>query len=381
MIDIITSQDLQQLASTVAEHCVSIFLPTHRAGPDQAQDPIRLKNLLARATDELTSLGQRSPDVERLLAPAAGLLHDPSFWAHLDNALALYLSDGSMIAFRLPEPVDELVVTADRFHLKPLIPSLATGRMFYVLALSQHQVRLLRGDPLQITEIKLGDIPHSLAEELFDHRERQLQSHSASRVGPGRITATFHGRGSAKDSTKTDLARFFRAVDDGIVHLISDHSTPLVLAGVDYLLAAYRQASRYPRIVGTGIEGNPEHLSPAELHSRAWPLVGPLMDTDRTAATEAFLAGAAPTSTRLPDVAAAAHEGRVDTLFVPMDTERWGAFDFAGRLVDRHDTRQAGDRDILDAATIDTLTHGGIVYAVPHNHIPGTGLVAATLRF
>jgi hypothetical protein len=382
VIDIITSHDVQQLAETTADHCVSVFLPTHRTGPDQAQDPIRLKNLLARAAAELGTLGLRGPDAERLLAPVAALREDAAFWAHQDNGLAIYLSGDSMTTYRLPEPLEELVVVSDRFHVKPVIASLATGKAFHVLALSQHEIRLLRGSTVHLTEIEVSDIPNSLAEALWwDDRERQLHSHGADRVGKGRVVATFHGHGGAKDTTKVDLARFFRAVDNGITHVIAGQATPLVLAGVDFLLAIYRSCSRYPRIVGEAIEGNPEQLSADELHAHAWPLVQPILDQDRTTATEQFLAGAALTSSSLPDTLVAAASGRVDTLFVPTDVQLWGTSDSGSQLVDQHESRQPGDRDLLDTAALDTLTHSGTVFAVPAQDIPGAGPLAVTLRY
>jgi hypothetical protein len=37
------------------------------------------------------------------------------------------------------------VVVTDRFHIKPLLPLLSGDGRFYVLALSQSEVRLLQG--------------------------------------------------------------------------------------------------------------------------------------------------------------------------------------------------------------------------------------------
>ncbi len=382
MIDFVTSDDLRELADITADHCVSMLLPTHPVGPEQAQDPIRFRNLLTQATADLVSLGLRSPEAAALLAPATALLDDQEFWAHQARGLALYVGPDSTVAYRLSEPMEELVVIADRFHLKPLIAALATGKTFHVLALSQNRVRLLRGDPLHLSEIGLGDVPHSLADVLrYDDRERQIQSHGADRVGRGRVAATFHGHGGTKDSTKSDLARFFRSVDAGIRHLFDDPATPLVLAGVNSLLAAYRGISTYPRIAGAAIEGNPDKLGADELHRRAWPLVEPLLAEGRSAATETFLANTTPASSSLEEILPAAFSGRVDTLFVPVDAHCWGSHDANRQRVDVHDTRQPGDHDLLDRAAIDTLTHGGVVYVVSRAEVPGGEELAALFRY
>jgi hypothetical protein len=58
--------DLEALVERQAGPCVSIYQPTHRAGPDTRryaqQDPIRLKNLLREAGQRLATGG----DSERL---------------------------------------------------------------------------------------------------------------------------------------------------------------------------------------------------------------------------------------------------------------------------------------------------------------------------
>jgi hypothetical protein len=56
-VDVIRTQDVEQLASPGASPRVSIFLPTHRTGPETAQDPIRLRNLLSQADEDLRALG------------------------------------------------------------------------------------------------------------------------------------------------------------------------------------------------------------------------------------------------------------------------------------------------------------------------------------
>ncbi|HDI61237.1 MAG TPA: hypothetical protein ENF48_12955, partial [Desulfobacteraceae bacterium] len=56
---------LEELKATFLENrfdwCVSIYMPTHRAGRQAEQDPIRFKNLLREVENRFLAQGLRSP--------------------------------------------------------------------------------------------------------------------------------------------------------------------------------------------------------------------------------------------------------------------------------------------------------------------------------
>jgi hypothetical protein len=165
-MQLLTRQELKTLFEQRGEACVSLYMTTHRAGADVQQDPIRLKNLLREAEVTLNTMGLRSPEAGELLEPAQDLLGDSEFWQHQSEGLALFLSSRSFNAYRLPFEFEELVVVTNRFHVKPLLPLLSGDGRFYVLALSQNEVRLLQGTRYSVDEIELEDVPKSLVEAL-----------------------------------------------------------------------------------------------------------------------------------------------------------------------------------------------------------------------
>jgi hypothetical protein len=59
--DVVRRTDLGRLALGWQGSCVSVFLPTHRAGREVEQVPIRLKNLLRQATDALQARAGEVP--------------------------------------------------------------------------------------------------------------------------------------------------------------------------------------------------------------------------------------------------------------------------------------------------------------------------------
>ena len=404
-MDILSRDDLKRLSEERAGWHVSIFMPTHRAGPETQQDPIRLKNLLDEAGERLTASdrgrdGLRAPAARALLEPASRLIEDGLFWQRQSDGLAIFVS--SEIArmdryyYRLPFDFEEMVVVADRFHIKPLLPLLSGDGRFYVLALSQQEIRLLQGTRYTVGEVDLEKAPTSLAEALrFDDPERRLQFHTASGPsgGKGERPAMFYGQGAPSQDKKGDILRYFQKLDTGVQELLAGEQGPskqgpskqgpLVLAGVDYLLPLYREASTYPHLIEEGIEGHPDDLSAKELHRQAWAIVQPRFLEERQVAAERFrqLADTNSASDTLAEIVPAAYYGRVQTLFVALDVQQWGAFDPATNEVRLHQAPEVGDQDLLDLAAVHTFLNGGSVYAVAAEQVPSGGSLAALFRY
>ena len=376
-MDIFDRPDLENLLMTQAPACVSVFMPTERAGRELQQNPIRLKNLLRQAEQRLGELGVRS--VDTITKPAHDLVTDSAFWRHQGDGLALFLAPDFAESYTLPAAFEDLVVVADHFHLKPLLPMMSTGQKFYVLGLSQKYVKLFKGGPFSVGEVVLEGVPASLKDALrYDDREPMLNAH-----GGGGTRAVFHGQGLGKDDPKDDIKRYFRQIDAGLHEILRDERAPLVLAGVDYLLPLFREVSEYPHIMEGGVVGSPEHVSVDELHQRAWELVAPVFGKARNDAKARYLA-VAETPSGTADVKRAiraAHQGRVDTLFVAVGRHLWGTWDEMTEAIHLHDEPRAGDIDLLDAAAAQAWLHGGTVFAVTPDEVPGEGLLAAVLRY
>ena len=382
-------KELKGLVENPKGPCVSIFLPTHFKGPETQQDPIRLKNLLREAEQRLVESRIRPAEVRELLAPAAALLDDADFWQHQSNGLALFIAEGLFRYYRVPLSFEELAVVTGRFHLKPLLALFNEDGQYYILALSQGQVRLLECTRYGVTEIPLADtsIPTSIREALrYDDPEEQLQFRSGAissmPYGGGRGGVVFHGQESA-NRVKDDLRRYFLQVDSGVRELIGEGGSPLLLAGVDYLLPIYAEVSKYANLMGQGITGNPEQLRAEELQERAWPIMEPhFQKAQETAATkykEMLSKGLA--SHDIKEIIAAAEQGRVDSLFVAMGVEVWGTVSPETGKVQVHQESQTGDEDLLDLAALHTLFNSGVVFVVPPEKVPDEEPLAAVFRY
>jgi hypothetical protein len=382
-MDLLTREEIEALIDERGSPCVTIYMPTHRLGPETQQDPIRLKNLLKQSEDRLRKTGLRGADAEKILEPAQRLLKDTVFWQHQSDGLAVFASPKTFHSYRLPFSFTELVVVTDRFHVKPLLPLLSGDGRFYVLALSQKQVRLLQGTRHSVDDVNLEIVPRSLAEALSgEEREKQLQFRTAARGG----SAIFHGHGSAGDESehKKDLLRYFKQIDRGLQDLMSAERIPLVLAGVDYLLPIYREANTCGQLVDAGIVGNPDGLSVGELHERAWAILEPHFARAQARASAKYreLAGTGRTSGDLRTIVPSAYQGRVESLLVAVGVQLWGTFDAGAGKLEVHESHQSGDQDLLDLAAVQTLAHAGDVFAVAPGAIPDErSPIAAVLRY
>jgi len=382
MVDVVSQDDLRTLAAVGSPHCVSCYLPTHRSGPEVAQDPIRLKNLLTAAARELEAGGMRPGDVADLLGEARAMVDDAEFWAQSTDGLAVFVTADDLQWFRLPGPVAEAFAVSDRLWVAPLIPFVTADAAFFVLALSDNQVRLLRAQQHEVTELELGAIPVSKEDALpFDDRESQLHSHGADRVGSGTVSAAFHGQGVANDFDDVDRTRFFQAIDHGLADAIGDPSAPLVLAGVEAAVSHFRRLSSHPNVVESFVAGNPERHSPRELHEQALPLVSDHFDGARGRALESLGSPSTTTADTLADVLEAATTGRVAELIVGTGCSVWGTWDETGQTPEVHTDRRHGDHDLVDLAVRETLAHRGTVVAADVDQMPTDSPVAAVLRY
>ena len=276
-MDRFSKEELKDLLAPPGEPCVSLYLPTNRAPVEGRQDLIRFKNLIRDTEERLVQSGLRGGEAKEFLAPLQRLLEDVSFWQYRGDGLAVFLSRDMLRPYRLPVRFEELVVVGRRFHLKPMIPFLTEDAGFYVLALSQNEIRLLRGNRYGAWEVELEHIPTSLAEALnYDDPERQFQFHSkGASGGGGKRYARFFAHGVGLDDSKDDIRRYFHQIDKGLQEVLQAQSVPLILAGVEYLFSIYREVNSYNNLLEEGITGSPETLSPEELHTRAWKVVQP----------------------------------------------------------------------------------------------------------
>ena len=380
----ITTQDLQDLLEQRESPCVSLFMPTHPAGPETRQDPIRLKNLLKETEQQLREQGIRSPDTRTWLDPLSKLLEDEQFWRHQDEGLAIYVAKDFHRVFRLPLSLPELTMVESRFYLKPILPVFMYGGTFYLLALSQNHIRFFQGSQDGLQELCIPNIPLSMEEaNQTAAGEQSLQWHTKAPIAGDQRAAMFHGQGCGDDEAKSRISQFFQQVAKGLHQFLHDVQAPLYLTGVEYLIPIYKDVNTYPHIKEGGVTGNADEKSLDELHRQVWPVVKADADNGIEEAKIKCeeLLGTTKASHDLKTVVLAAHEGKIDTLFVARNIQQWGRIDVMQNRVETDPTKSAESLEILDFAVVQTLLKKGTVYALPQEKMPGRTSLAAMFRY
>lgn len=371
-------EELQRLLGEHQQPCISLYMPTHRHRPDNEQDPIRYKDLVARVRADLDR--RLGPREAQPLVKSLEALDRPSFWQHQKEGLALFRSPDLSVEYQLPIGVPELAVVAETFHTRPLLGYLHSNRHFYVLALATGRVALYEGSKEGIAEIDVADLPRDLRDALGEEvMTNALQLHSAS---AGRNRAIWHGQ-SGDNESKDPIVRYFRVVDRALWSFLRDQRSPLVLAGVGYYHPIYRGISRYPYLLDEGIEGNVQYDDPQSIRERAWEIVERhfALQEAEVLATYHGAAARGRGSDQLGAIAQAVAQGRVRWLLVADRHAIWGRIDRTTGEHELHNERREGDGDVLDDLAEMTLLRGGEVLVLAPDRMPSASPLAAVYRY
>lgn len=391
-MDLFNREELTRLVDLQDGTCISVYMPTHRFRSDWSQNTTRLKNLLRDARNQLRDQEVRETDIDQLLGDARRLLDRPGFWRELSEGLAVFITTEASEFYRLPLSFEEIAIVEDQFHLKPLFPLIAANDRYYLLALSQNDVRLYQGTDQAISEVEAAEIPADIVSAIQRYEEppeQGVQMHTQGASQNGDADQRHHGHGSSEDQSrepKDQLKRFFREIDESVSGYIGGEDVPLVLAGVSEYLPLYQGVNSYSNLVEDDIvAGNPEHLDMKELHNEAWDIVESVLqdrqreEMDRFRETYHQNGGLA--SSNFHEILPACAYGRVETLFVPVGQYRWGRFDPETNTVEVHDSQQPGDGDLLNYAAVSAYMNGARVHALQPANMPGGRSVAATFRY
>lgn len=373
------------LANYHDAECISLYLPTHRAGMEvnRREDEILFKNQLKEVAGQLEQRGFCPKEIEDYLRPAHKLLEQSTFWNHLSDGLVVFIAGNYFKYYILPIHFTAFTYISDHFYLKPLMPLYNHDGRFFLLALSQDEIRFFEGTRHSITEINIEDITPNRLEEVvgYDHKQKFLQFRSAQRGAGGAI---FHGHGEGKDEEKTEVRQYFKAINNGLMKILHTEDAPLVITCVDYLFPIYQEVNDYAYLFPENISGSAERVHEKTLHEQAWTILEPHFQKNREEKVSLFndLAATSRASSQLEDILPAALAGNVEALFLQKNIDVYGIYDPSDQQVRRDSQKQSDNASLTNLAAIRTFQQGGQVFLMDAEEMPVPDTLAnAILRY
>ena len=373
--DIVTFGDLKLLAGAKGP-CVTIIIPI--SGPLELSR--QLKNAIRTIEKQLKEKEMESSAIEFLLGPVrelAGRVETAKLWS---NALIVFRAPEVFHYFLLYRPVPELETVAERFQVRALFAALAREQRFHLLGVSQRHIQLWHCTHHRAEAANLGStVPRDIRVWL-NTRQPDHDLNNRAAAGPvGSMKGVVSGTSTDRERKREYLAHFFKEVDKGINILLRNDPARLLIAGVETEVALYRQVSTYPRLFDKAVTGSPDGLPASELHKRAMDVV----IESRSEPLEQALANLEKHRDRNRisldprEAIKAACEGRAADLFLSEAAEQRGVWNEETHEIESNNTGE----DLLNAAGLQTVLHGGRVFELEPKDMPVPRQVAAVLRF
>lgn len=363
--------------------CLSVYIPLSAAPTNQS--------LKANALEWKETLRSLEPRLEQYGPAARELCESVRDWDIVapdqepqGKSLAVFRSPDVFQVTWVDEAVKSRAEIGPHFYIRPLLPDVTRHRTFYILALSQKNVRLLRCTSRTSEEVPFPqNIPTSFDAYMNSAKPDHVTDNRASPgPGAGSSKGVMFTTSSEREDHDEYLLHFFGQIDRGVNEVLRGRTDPVVLAAVEYELPLYRDVNTYTHLAKENVQGAPNSLKSGEMHARALDAMLRCYENKLDEALAQYnhkVGGGA--SNRLKEVITAAHDGRVLTLLVSDSLEKTGAFDESTHTVKGRQTGTSEDEDLVNDAAVQTILHAGQVYVVPNGKMPNGTPLAAIYRF
>ncbi|TYK48062.1 hypothetical protein [Actinomadura decatromicini] len=251
---------LAELRKPRAYPAVSVLLPTHRSAPENRQDPIRLRNLLAEVRRRLRADPRVPADTADHVLRGLEHAADETDPRHASDGLVLFAAPGGEHhAFTIAQHVDERVVVDTGFATRDLVADYTRARRYWLLSLSDQRVRLWDGRGDDLTEHAADGFP----------------------VEPEQIDEAGSGRQSRRPAQGGDSERHRRLMRDAasaLDRVLARDRRPLIVAGVTRHQAFFDEAAGPHVTVAGRVDGSFEGAAPSALAEAACPALAAYED-------------------------------------------------------------------------------------------------------
>ncbi|MFC8226618.1 chemotaxis protein [Streptomyces sp. NPDC057287] len=368
--DALTPDLLQRLRATRPYPALSLTMPTHRRAPDNAQDAVRLRNLVAEAGSRLDAdprvTGEARAAVKAQLDRAVAEVDQ----RRALESLVIFADTDEYQIWQLPRTAPERVVLSDSYLTRNLVAAKAGAQLFWVLALSAEHASLFSGTNDGLRPEKRSGFPLTAPhEEPNPQREERI----------GDTPSTY---------SSEDARNFLRTVDEKLRTVLAADPRPLFVVGLPPALSLLDEVGESAKsAVGRVPKGTTAETTVPELLKELGPALKGWREQaaarirerlDNAHSSRSFAGG-------LDEVWQAVREGRAGLVAVEEHFEQ------TVRVTDGHlvpvgpDVTSATDgqvrEDIVDELVEAALDNGCEVSFVADGSLAGHDRLAAVLRF
>jgi release factor family 3 len=375
-------KDMKSMLSSEAP-CLSVYMMLGKAGVNQGakQNDLRWQECLRNAEEKIKQYGAQGRELLESIASWDAVAQGQEAEG---KSVAVFRGPDTLQTVWLEDEVTDRAVVGPHFYIRPLLREMTRDKAFYILALSQKDVRLLRCTTRTSEDVPFAPGTTTNYEHWMNSVKPDHNDTNRGTTGPssGSSKGAIAPMGADREAKDEYLSHFYKQIEHGVAEVLRGHTEPLVLVGVEYELPIYRELNRYPHLAKESVQGAPNSLKSGEMHARALEALERChaMKVDEALAEWNHKVGGGASS-RLKDVVTAAHDGRILTLIVSDSFEKTGSFDEATHAVKGRETGGNEDEDLINDAAVQTVLHAGNVLVAPHHKMPNGAPLAAIFRF
>lgn len=345
---------------------LSVLTPTHRREPDNAQDAVRLRNVLAEAKKQLEAdpavTRERRNDVSVQLDQALAEVD----LTHAEDGLVIFAAPGEHQVWSLARTVPERVVLSDTFLTRNLVAAEAAERPYWVLSVAPDRATLWSGGGDHVEEEHSAGFP--MTRDLTENSDPER----LERIGD--TPSTFRDE---------DTRAFLRQADAAAAAVLRENPRPLYITGEQAALSFLAETGTVTRDAKTLAHGGLAHGTSEAVRQAMRPVieeenrrsVGELArELESARGRKEFAAG-------VDEVRRSAEEGRVRLLAVEENYRVTVRDDGADHLVPAESGELDAREDIVDEIVERCLDTGAEVRFVPDGTLADAKGMAGVLRY
>lgn len=145
---------------------------------------------------------------------------------------------------------------------------------FFILLISKHSTNIYKCTNDKIETIKNNDFPidfHDVTNSKV--QEKCLQFHTSNADG----ALKYHGHKDKKANHEEVLMiSYIKNIDSSISRYLKDKDKPLIVAGTEKLVAAFKGICKYNYLVEESFYGNYENCNDTIIYKKGWEILFPM---------------------------------------------------------------------------------------------------------